>query len=68
MENTTARPELTVEVCEEKIIYWTKKRTELMMKKEQENENYKKMWGELVQAAGTSLKAVKEKINEQFEK
>lgn len=60
--------ELTKEICERKIKYWTEKRIELEFKEREEQENYKKLWGELVLAAGTSLKAVKEKINEQIQK
>lgn len=58
--------EITREFCEQKINYWTEKRNKVIFREETENENYKKMWGELVLAAGTSLKAVKEKINEQI--
>lgn len=61
---------LTIEICEEKIKYWNKKRTELVLERENTTEQYRELYGELAKGIteAKTLKQVKEKLSEQLTK
>lgn len=57
---------LTIEICEDKIKYWTKRKTELEREQRQKETMYRRLWKELAEAAVKGPKAYKETLQKQL--